>query len=60
MLLNRFPGLYIPPVPKKATTGSKEDATIRERRYFLDLFVKECCSLKYLAQSKEMQIFLRP
>jgi len=60
MLLNRFPGLYIPPVPKKATTGSKEDATIRERRYFLDLFVKECCSLKYLAMSKELQVFLRP
>lgn len=33
---------------------------IRERRYFLDLFLKECASLKYLAQSKELQIFLRP
>ena len=24
------------------------------------LLAKECCSLKYLAQSKELQIFLRP
>lgn len=33
---------------------------VRERRYFLDLFLKECASLRYLAQSKELQIFLRP
>ena len=33
---------------------------VRERQYFLDLFLKECCALKYLAQSKELQIFLRP
>ena len=60
MLINRFPGLYIPPVPKKTTTGKKDEAVLRERKYFLDLFLKECCSLKYLAQSKELQIFLRP
>lgn len=60
MLCNRFPGLYIPPVPKKTTTGKKDEAVLRERRYFLDLFLKECASLRYLGQSKEMQIFLRP
>ena len=60
MLINRFPGLYIPPVPKKTTTGKKDEAVIRERKYFLDLFLKECASLRYLAQSKELQIFLRP
>ena len=60
MLINRFPGLYIPPVPKKTTTGKKDEAVVRERKYFLDLFLKECCSLKYLAQSKELQTFLRP
>lgn len=60
MLLNRFPGLYIPPVPKKTTTTKKDESTVRERRYFLDLFLKECASLRYLAQSKELQTFLRP
>lgn len=60
MLLNRFPGLYVPPVPKKTATGKKDTAVLRERKYFLDLFLKECASLKYLAQSKELQIFLRP
>ena len=57
MLRNRFPGLYIPPVPRKtnmSTTGKKDEAVIRERRYFLDLFMKEIASLKYLAQSKEL------
>ena len=60
MLINRFPGLYIPPVPKKTTTGKRDEAVVRERRYFLDLFLKEICSLRYLAMSKELQIFLRP
>jgi len=54
MLLNRFPGLYIPPVPAKTTTKSKEDETVRERKYFLDLFLKECASLRYIAMSKEL------
>lgn len=60
MLSTRFPGLYIPPMPKKTTTGKKDDTVVRERRYFLDLFLKECASLKYLAMSKELQVFLRP
>ena len=54
MLINHFPGLYVPPVPKKTTTGKKDDAVVRERRYFLDLFLKEIVSLKYLAQSREL------
>ena len=51
MLIHRFPGLYIPPIPKKATTGNRNNTVILKRRYFLDLFLKECCSLKYLAMS---------
>jgi len=62
MLVNRFPGLYVPPVPGKthSLTHNKDDNLVKERVYFLDLFLKEICSLKYLAQSKELQIFLRP
>ena len=60
MLVDRFPGLYIPPVPEKTKTKKNDDSTIRDRRYFLDLFLKECCALNYLAQSQELQIFLRP
>jgi len=32
-----------------STTGKKDEAVVRERRYFLDLFLKECASLRYLA-----------
>ena len=64
MLITRFPGLYIPPVPRKTagsfSSSNKDEATLRERRYFLDLFLKECASLRYLAQSRELQTFLRP
>jgi len=63
MLITRFPGLYIPPVPRKTSgisSSNKDAATLRERTYFLDLFLKECASLVYLAQSRELQIFLRP
>ena len=60
VLCKRFPGLYIPPIPKKTHKNKKESQTLLERHYFLDLFLKECASLKYLAQSKELQVFLRP
>jgi hypothetical protein len=33
---------------------------LEERRYFLDLFLKESVSLPYLVASPEMQTFLRP
>lgn len=59
VLLERFPGLYIPPIPPKAQ-DKKGAATLEERRYFLDLFLKESVSLPYLVASPEMQTFLRP
>lgn len=59
-LTARYPGLYIPPIPPKKMQGKKESSLVSERQYFLDLFLKECCNLRYLAASKEMQVFLRP
>ena len=51
----RYPGLYIPPIPsKKKVGGAKEEHVVRERQYFLDLFLKEVSSLRYLSQSKEI------
>lgn len=58
-LCERFPGLYIPPIPPKAQ-DKKGSATLEERHYFLDLFCKECISLPYLVTSPEMQTFIRP
>ena len=60
ILCQRFPGLYIPPIPKKNASQKKNAIVLREREFFLDLFLQECASLKYLSQSKELQVFLRP
>jgi hypothetical protein len=56
----RYAGLYIPPLPPKKVTGKSEAYTLLERQHFLDLFLKECCALKYLVQSIELQTFLKP
>ena len=58
-MIERFPGLYIPPIPPK-TQDKKGSAVLEERRLFLDLFLKECVSLPYLVASGEVQTFLRP
>lgn len=47
-LMLRYSGLYIPPLPSKKFKGKGEATTLLERQHFLDLFVKECCALKYL------------
>lgn len=47
-LVLRYPGLYIPPIPPKKIANKTEDALIVERQYFLDLFLKDICTLKYL------------
>jgi sorting nexin-1/2 len=49
-LVTRYPGLYIPPIPGKQMAGRKEEATIKERQYFLNLFLGKCCELNYIAQ----------
>lgn len=48
-LVWKFPGLFIPPLPPKKVTGKSEAFTLIERQHFLDLFLKECCDLMYIA-----------
>ena len=50
----------MPPLPAKKVTGKGEAVTLIERAHFLNLFLVECCEHKYIAQSAEMQVFLRP
>jgi sorting nexin-1/2 len=54
MLFSRYPGIVIPPIPSKKITGKLENTIISERKYFLDLFLKDICSASYLAQSPEL------
>lgn len=55
----KYPGLYVPPLPSKKVGGNKDDFTILERKHFLGLFLLECTQLKYIAQSVEIQTFLK-
>ena len=38
--VDRWPGLYIPPIPKKQSFGNKEQVIINERQFLLNLFIK--------------------
>ena len=60
ILFQRYPGLFIPPVPEKKATGNKEDNFLVERRYFLDQFLRTICATYYLTRTPEIQVFLRP
>lgn len=59
ILVNRWPGCYIPPIPPKKTVGNKESTFIEDRRRFLDKFCKQVADIPYLYYSEEFQIFLR-
>jgi len=58
-LVMKYPGLVIPPLPAKKLTGKKEEFTLIERQHFLNLFLTECTNLKYIAQSPELNVFLK-
>lgn len=59
ILLKRWPGCYVPPLPKSKIIGNMEKDTVEERTKYLDEFCKKLAGLKYLYYSKEFQIFLR-
>mmetsp|Transcript_55312 Transcript_55312/g.76071 ORF Transcript_55312/g.76071 Transcript_55312/m.76071 type:complete len:101 (+) Transcript_55312:344-646(+) len=54
ILVRNFIGLYIPPIPEKQVMNKNDEALTRERQYFLNLFCKQCCQLRYLVSSYEL------
>lgn len=60
MMRSRYPGLVIPPIPPKVWISNKAEPVVQERRRLLDLFLRQVCSISYLAQMPELQLFLRP
>ncbi len=58
-LFLRWPGVFIPAVPPKKTTGNMEQNFIEERRKFLEVFMQELARLKYLWYSSEVNVFIR-
>jgi len=58
--LDRFPGLYIPPLPKKKTMGNQKVSFVEERCFLLNMFIRQLSRCPYLIESSEFSIFVRP
>ena len=59
ILYQRWPGLYIPPIPHKEQKKT-DKKIVEERLCFLDRFMKEVSTLPYLYESDEFKIFIMP
>ena len=60
ILFQRWPGLFIPPVPPKQNKNHTTDTFVEERQYFLNVFLQKLCSQTYLCSTPEVQVFFRP
>ena len=60
LLVENWPGLFIPQIPPKKTFGNLEDAFIHLRQNFLQVFFNKISSCPHLASSLETKIFLEP
>ena len=58
-LQNKWPGCFIPPLPRKKMIGNNDNIFIEVRRQGLDIFCQEIAVLKHLWYSSEFQTFLR-
>jgi hypothetical protein len=59
VLAARWPGCFVPPLPKKKVIGNSDVSFVEERRRGLETFIAEIAKLKHLWYSKEFQTFLR-
>jgi len=59
ILVARWPGCYIPPLPEKKMVGNLDKKFIEDREKFLHYFSNKMCEIPYLYYSEEFQIFLR-
>lgn len=58
-LVSRWPGIYIPPIPPKKTSANKDEKYLKERRIFLEKFIRTIGENEFLTQSEEFKIFSR-
>lgn len=59
-LEERWPGFYIPPLPRKKTYGNMNQKVIAERMFILNRFLSELADRHYFWESEEMRIFIKP
>lgn len=57
-LCERWPGIYIPNIPKKKAVGNLEIKTILSRTKLLNLFSERLAKYDYLLSSEEFNLFL--
>lgn len=60
IFVERWPGLYIPPLPGKRKFGSTKVEFVEERCFLLNMFIRQLARCPYLAESDEFFIFVRP
>jgi len=60
VLVNNWPGAYVPSIPGKQLVGNKDVKFILERRYFLERFLKQLSRTPFLINSEDFRIFTRP
>lgn len=58
--VDRFPGLYIPPIPSKKSVGNTKPEFVDERCFLLNMFIRQLARCPYLVESQEFQIFVKP
>jgi hypothetical protein len=58
-LLARFPGIYIPPIPPKKAGVNKDEKNLRERKIFLEKFIRVLGENEFIVQSDEFKVFSR-
>jgi hypothetical protein len=59
-LEERWPGFYIPPIPRKKTYGKMDSKVVSERFMILNRFLSELADRIYFWESEEMRIFVKP
>lgn len=58
VLIERWPGCYIPAIPEKAL-DNKDDSFVELRRSLLERFLRECSKYQWLIDTDEFKIFSR-
>jgi hypothetical protein len=59
-LAERFPGLYVPPIPSKKAIGNTKQSFVEERCFLPNMFIKQLSRCPYLVESQEFLIFVKP
>lgn len=58
VLVDRWPGCYIPAIPEKAF-DNKDETFLELRRSLLERFVRECSKYEFIVESREFRLFAR-